>query len=191
MILRKNNYWLIIVLAGLVMSCDVLKPKGKSGASKGYYEDLSAYRPNSKDIINSELDGESPSSAGTSTGTTEVSDGGNDTTGSEVSGVTGDITSSLDAKMDSIAVLSKEIKRVDGYSIQVYTGTNERRAIMAKGKVADLMPEAQINYNFEALNFKVRVGKYFDRLEAQRDYATLKKSFPNAIIVMRKFTIKR
>ncbi len=176
-----------LLTVALTISCQTLKPTGKAAgnkSNKGYYEDLSAYRPSSKDLLSDNRDLKNT-----------VEDKPNDkkmnNRGTRSGGITKDITKSLEEKMNSIAELSQEIDKVDGYAIQVYTGTNERQATMAKGRAADLMPEAKISYSYEALNFKVRVGKYFDRLEAQKDYATLKKSFPSAIIVMRKFTINR
>ena len=38
-------------------------------------------------------------------------------------------------------------------------------------------------------NFRVKVGKYYTRIDAQRDYVAVKKYFPTAIVIPDKVAI--
>ena len=47
---------------------------------------------------------------------------------------------------------------------------------------------AELEYNQP--KFRVRVGNYFSRLEAQKDLIRLKRPFPNAILVPEKIMVR-
>lgn len=94
-----------------------------------------------------------------------------------------DITAKLNTVLDSIDVLRKDINYIDGFTIQVYSGTNSEEARLSRGKVYSILPESNPELKFDEPNFKVKVGKYYSRIEARKPYAQLKKRFPGAIII--------
>jgi len=94
-----------------------------------------------------------------------------------------DVTTELDALLDSIVKIRSDIKYVDGFTILVYSGTNSEQAHISKGKVYSILPDARPKLKFDEPNFRVKVGKYYSRLEAQKDYSALKEKFSKAIII--------
>ncbi|UII34491.1 hypothetical protein LVD17_11790 [Fulvivirga ulvae] len=94
-----------------------------------------------------------------------------------------DVTAKLNAVLDSIDVLRKDVRYIDGFTIQVYSGTNSEEARLSRGKVYSILPESNPELKFDEPNFKVKVGKYYSRIEARKPYAQLKKKFPGAIII--------
>lgn len=101
-----------------------------------------------------------------------------------------DITDTLNAILDSISVLSQQIKYVDGYAVQVYSGNNRETARIRRGKASVILGE-QPSLFYDSPNFKVHVGQFYTALEANKTFALLKKEFPNAILVLKKFKIDR
>lgn len=102
----------------------------------------------------------------------------------------GHVTKELNAVLDSIDMLKKDVRFIDGFTIQVYSGTNSEEARLSRGKVYSILPDSNPILKFEEPNFKVKVGKYYSRIEAQKAYAQLKKKFPNAIIIPERIYIQ-
>lgn len=102
-----------------------------------------------------------------------------------------DITDTLNAVMDSISVLSQQINYIDGFAVQVYSGNNREEASIAKGKAFTLLTNQRLRLFYDSPNFKVQIGQFYSSLEANKTYALLKKEFPNAILVLKKFKIER
>ena len=77
---------------------------------------------------------------------------------------------------------SKKNPTGKGYKIQLYNG-NETRAYEIKNEYNEEFDEvADISY--EAPEWKVRIGNYLTRLEADRALRTVKLKFSGAIILM-------
>lgn len=102
-----------------------------------------------------------------------------------------DVTAPLNKVLDSLAIINKGRKSVDGFTIQVYNGSSRQEARIARGKVFSVMENSRPRIQSSPPNYKVKVGKYFTRLEAQKDYVHLKKNFPNAIVIIDKIQINK
>ncbi len=89
----------------------------------------------------------------------------------------------LDAVLDSIDYINLSRKYIDGYTIQVYSGTNREDALNVKKQLTISASNINSEVQYEQPNFKVKSGKYFTRLEAQKDFEQIKKHFPAAIVV--------
>lgn len=94
-----------------------------------------------------------------------------------------DVTKELNSVLDSIDILRNNITFVDGFTVQVYSGTSSEEAKIAKGKVFSILSDVKPVLNYDEPNFKVKVGKFYSRLEAQKTFAQLKKKLPNSIII--------
>jgi len=101
-----------------------------------------------------------------------------------------DITYKLDSLLDSIAVNNQRQKYIQGYTIQVYTGSSRTDANDVRNEVFRILPGTRPKVTYDLPNYKVKVGKFFHRLEAQRDFADIKDRFKNAILVPQQFLIK-
>ena len=100
-----------------------------------------------------------------------------------------DITSQINALLDSMTVRNQEIRYVQGYTIQVYNGTSREEAHWSEKRIYQIYDDADPVIKYVQPNFKVKIGQYTDRLEAQQVYMKLKKDFPNAIIIPDKIAI--
>lgn len=100
-----------------------------------------------------------------------------------------DITTELDSKLERIAEENKS-KLVSGYTIQVYTGASRETANNAKDMVYRVVPDARPQIQYVQPNYKVKVGRFINRIEAQKTYTMLKKQFPSAMIIPERFSVQ-
>jgi hypothetical protein len=162
---------LLLLCAGVMLNCcSAQLSSGTTGT--GHSEDLSGYRPNiptdssSKDATSSSIK-----------------------TKPQVETPALNVNKQVDAVLDSIDKFNQLRKFVDGYTIQIYSGTNREDAMNAKKKMSDAQDfTALMQYNQP--KFRVTTGSYFTRLEAQKDFSRIKKLFPNCILVPEKVPIK-
>jgi hypothetical protein len=96
----------------------------------------------------------------------------------------------VDVVLDSINVLNLTRKFIDGYTIQIYSGQKREDAMNVKKKMQDELPDLSANLQYQQPKFRVTVGKYFSKLEAQRDLLTLKSRFTTAILIPEKIMIR-
>ncbi|MFN7259308.1 MAG: SPOR domain-containing protein [Cyclobacteriaceae bacterium] len=100
------------------------------------------------------------------------------------------VNEKVDAILDSIDKFNLTKKFVDGHTIQIYSGQKKDEALNTKTKMSDLIPDLKANVQYQQPKFRVTVGKYFTRLEAQKDLYRLKRVFANAILVPERIMIK-
>jgi hypothetical protein len=101
------------------------------------------------------------------------------------------VNESLDAVLDSIDRINLNNGLVDGYTIQIYSGTKREEALNIKKQLSNSLPELDAEVQYSQPNFRVRAGKYYDRLQAQRDYIAIRRYFPNAIVIPERIPIAR
>ncbi len=100
------------------------------------------------------------------------------------------VNAKVDDVLDSINRFHITRKFIDGFTIQVYSGQNREEAMNSKKKLMGDAPDLNAELEYNQPKFRVRVGSYFSRLEAQRDLYRLKKSFSNAILVPEKILVR-
>jgi hypothetical protein len=77
-----------------------------------------------------------------------------------------------------------------GYRIQVISTSDRSAAISAKTKVYQLYPELKPYLLYQSPYFRVRVGNFTDRSEAEDYFKALSKQFTNVSIVRDTVEIK-
>ncbi len=165
--IRSISFLSVVAILASCASLSTSKPSD----DEVYKEDLTAQRPTyavPDDTVGSDLVAKADYSAITPTA---------------------DITDRLDAVLESSDTYKAETKFVDGFTIQIYTGSSSDEARIIRGKALSLMPDEDVELFYDEPSFKVKVGQYFSRLEAQRDFANLKGKFPMAIIIPDKIPI--
>lgn len=91
--------------------------------------------------------------------------------------------------LDSINRFNITRKFIEGFTIQVYSGQNREEAMNVKKKIgSDTNLNALLEYTQP--KFRVRVGSYYSRLEAQTDLLRLKRLYANAILVPDKILVR-
>jgi hypothetical protein len=99
------------------------------------------------------------------------------------------ITDNMDAYVAERSERNADKNTYQGYTLQVYTGGSRDEANEAKRRVYDALPDARPAINYNSSIYRVQVGEYTNRLEAQEDYTQLKKEFPYVLLVPQKFRV--
>jgi len=104
----------------------------------------------------------------------------------------GTITIESSSKIKSI--IAKKIEynktnpKINGYRIQLFNGS-ETGAIKVLGKFNALFPDTPTSIDWVTPEWRVRVGKYKTRLEADKVYEEIKLTFGSAMIIKMKIRI--
>jgi len=88
--------------------------------------------------------------------------------------------------LDTYIEMNKRNSYVDGYRIQLYSGSGQKAkhaAMNVKSELLELFPDEQIYMSFTAPFWIVRVGNYRNKYEALGLLIKLRKEFPNSYIV--------
>ncbi len=99
------------------------------------------------------------------------------------------VNTRLDAVLDSIDRINLTRKFVEGYTIQVYSGMKREDALNARKQLTIALPELDSELQYLQPNYRLKTGKYFSRLEAEKDYQNVKRYFQAAILVPDKISI--
>ena len=98
----------------------------------------------------------------------------------------GVVTIETDAKIDEIIAkkkeFDKELKTVNGFKIQLFYG-NEKNSHKIKDEFKALYPDITTKIIFSSPQWKVQVGNYRTRLEADRQLIEIKKAYSGAIVI--------
>lgn len=93
----------------------------------------------------------------------------------------------IKADLDSIVQVSiaenKVEKLVDGFVIQVYNGNSRDRANQVWNLVNRNFPALAPKVSYHQPNFRVKAGRFTDRLTAHRVFRQIKEEFPKALLV--------
>lgn len=146
--------------------------QAQRNSSSSHYEDLSGYRPRvtyteSKTKVDS-----SKAEAKTNVTPTKY------------------VNEKVDAVLDSIDRFNQTRKFLDGFTILLYSGQKKNEAMEAKKKMVAQVPGLISTMQYQQPTFRVTVGKYFTRIEAQKDLVILRQAFPNATLIPEKILIK-
>jgi septal ring-binding cell division protein DamX len=168
---RKSKYSDFYILYSifflLMTSCQAQKQ-----SSSSHYEDLSALRPKVKTEEIAKKDSIIPPKTVTMVTPTHT------------------VNAKVDAILDSISRFNSTRTFVDGFTIQIYSGQKKDDALGTNTKLLESGIHLKANVQYQPPKFKVTVGKYFTRIEAQKDLLRLKRNFSSAILVPEKIMIK-
>ncbi|HRH35518.1 MAG TPA: hypothetical protein PKY12_10675 [Catalimonadaceae bacterium] len=93
------------------------------------------------------------------------------------------IENQLEKVLDSLADQSRKAKLIQGYRILIYSGNSREEATKSKEMAYKSIPNVDVYTSYLAPTFKVKLGDFYQKLDA---YLTLKKlqaAFPMAVIV--------
>jgi hypothetical protein len=163
----------LVVLILITSSCSTVKPdRTKTNSNKSAYsEDLTAYRPELAIIEEQPTD------------TIAVQ--------AFTDSAYLDQTARLNTVLDTAANYARStITYIDGFTIQVYGGDNRALAKDFRLNLIRNFPSTEPRTVFEQPNYKVRVGQYYTRLEAQHLFTQVKRVFPRAILIPARIYVK-
>jgi hypothetical protein len=93
----------------------------------------------------------------------------------------GDVTVIQDKSIDRLLEFKKDLRTIDIYKIQIYSG-DRLNAEKTKSKFLSSYKDWKTIMEFNTPNYKIWVGNFRDRLEADRALAEIKKKYTGAFI---------
>ncbi|HEY9489994.1 MAG TPA: SPOR domain-containing protein [Chryseosolibacter sp.] len=160
----------VLIGSALFMGCSSrISTSGSTAGTGKYVEDLSVWRPEAeKKVVDT---------AETAPTTPER------TRTNKYVEARYAVNDQVNPVLDSIYRQNLDKGFIDGYTIQVYSGIKREDALNVKKRMTQSLPDLESDVEYRQPNFRVRTGKYFTRLEAQKDYLSVKRHFPNAIVI--------
>lgn len=101
------------------------------------------------------------------------------------------VNAELNKLIDSVDLMNKARREIDGYSILVFSGSGRENALKAKRDFDLAFPDFTSQLSYSQPNFRVTTGRYLSRLEAQKDFHLIESKFRNAIVIPEKIPIPR
>lgn len=93
-----------------------------------------------------------------------------------------DLTAEIDILLDTIARINRSINYIQGYTILIRGGQLEE-AREIRQRVMSLFPETNPQLAFDRPVYKVKVGQFYSKIEANKLYSMIKEQFPNRVIL--------
>ncbi|WP_053406483.1 SPOR domain-containing protein [Persicobacter sp. CCB-QB2] len=159
----------IYTLFGFLLLIAACSPK-TTPSSSNYQEDLSVYRP---DYV--QLKAEQKANR-------EKEEVRKQTTTSTTFPVTNDITTGVENQLAHFAEANAG-SNATKYTIQVYSGTSREEANEIKERVYEDFPSGNPKVTYKQPTYRVRVGDFYNRVDAYLTYEKLRRSFRRAIVV--------
>lgn len=97
----------------------------------------------------------------------------------------------LDSLVNKNIEINKASQSMDGYRIQIFTGSERNNAHALRAKFLVDFPAEQIYLIYQQPYFKLRVGDYRNLIEAQSMYQQLQKHFGQILIVPDKINLPK
>lgn len=101
-----------------------------------------------------------------------------------------DISSGIESYLDSVAQINHKSNRISGFRILLYSGNERDEATKTREKAYRIFHNADLYTNYQAPTFKVRLGNYYQRLDAFIALKKLEPLFPHAVIVQEIVNLK-
>ena len=101
------------------------------------------------------------------------------------------VNKKLDAILDTIAMRNKSVKFTNGFRIQIYVGNDRKSADDAKIYTYQKYPEIFPYLSYQQPIYKVKIGDFLNRMDAERYYSDIKDLYPSAMILPDRVEIKK
>ncbi len=100
------------------------------------------------------------------------------------------VNQKVDIALDSMSVRNKSIKYTSGFRIQVYVGNEKKEMEEAKIFLFQNYPELNTYLSYSQPSYKLKVGDFTSKLEAEKYYQHIKERYSLAMIINDKIEIK-
>jgi len=91
-------------------------------------------------------------------------------------------STNIDKVISQKKTYNKNLKSINGFKIQVFYG-NEKNSYKVKDEFNTIFEDIPAKIVFSSPQWKVQVGNFKTRLEADKTLLEIKKEYPSAIIV--------
>lgn len=97
----------------------------------------------------------------------------------------------LDALLDTIAQQNRRVRYAPGYRVQIYVGNERAAADAAKLEVYKQFPELSAYTSYQQPTYRLKVGDFMRKMDAERYFARLKTLFAGAQMQPDKVDVRR
>ncbi len=97
----------------------------------------------------------------------------------------------LDMVLDTIATQNRSIRYAPGFRIQVYVGTVRREVDDIRLLISQNFPELSPYLSYNLPTYKLKVGDFMRRMDAERYYASVRRLIGSAQLQPDKVDIRR
>ncbi|MCP4459716.1 MAG: hypothetical protein GY816_17080 [Cytophagales bacterium] len=101
----------------------------------------------------------------------------------------GHIKMELDSISNMISRENTKPRIEQGFTILLYNGSNRENATRALGRIRMRFPEIKAKMTYFQPDFKVKAGRFVDRIMAYETYERVRKNFPEALLIPEKIRI--
>jgi hypothetical protein len=142
---------------------------------ENYSEDLSIYRPNYKSIDTTIIETQKIEQAQSSV--------------VELNAISQN--TQIEAVLLKIATNNKNLNESRGYRLQVYVGNTKEGFQAAKLYLMNHYPELEIYESYSQPTYKIKIGDFIDRMDAEKYHASLKSRFTGSRIIADRINVKK
>jgi hypothetical protein len=104
---------------------------------------------------------------------------------------TSHVNDKVEVLLDTVANVNKSIKYARGYRILAYNGSEREKVMNLRKSLLRRVPEEKDYLTYRQPNFRLMIGDYFSRIEAQQVLNQLSDIIPNALIVADQINIQK
>lgn len=97
----------------------------------------------------------------------------------------------LEAVLDTMAEQNRAIRYISGFRIQLYVGNTRQEADNAKSYVYQLFPELNPYVSYSQPSYRVKVGDFMYRADAEEYLDQMRQQYPSAVILPERVEIKK
>lgn len=105
-------------------------------------------------------------------------------------GAGGDVTVRADAQLQAWADANQQLKFAPGFRILAYTGPSRDEAMRIRTAVIRRDPTERDYLLYEQPTFRLKIGDYFTRLEAEQALVRWRDVMPQALIVAEQVNVR-
>lgn len=95
-----------------------------------------------------------------------------------------DVLTSKQTQINKHASLLTSTGQYKGYRIQVVSTTNREQAFKIKGELLARFPDQKSYALFQSPNFKVRIGNFLKKADAEKFRAQINKLYPTGVFIV-------
>lgn len=97
----------------------------------------------------------------------------------------------LESVLDTIADKNRSVRYAPGFRVQVYVGTQRQEVESAKLLISQNFPELSPYLSYNQPTYKLKVGDFMRRMDADRYYTSIRQLIPSAQLQPDKVDIRR
>lgn len=97
----------------------------------------------------------------------------------------------IDGVLSEISRHNSSISELPGYRLQVYSGNSRGGFEQAKSYILQHFPELEIYESYSQPTYRIKVGDFLKKMDAERYYASIVSRFSSAKVVMDNVDVQR